>query len=412
MVGHYLGDPNNPCITIIDTPGTGDTEGRDCDHGIALAKGIKEVGSIDAFMLLFKGSNPRFSQSMQEQIHLYTNIFGDDLFKNAITEFTYWSHDRRSILKRKRTRDGLNEEIQHQTWNKEYADRLQVPRKIETVFVDPVFDEEIADDNEIEKFKENTDKLWDLLTKKFKPFECKKNCKAPSGFFSGQPWLFEENVIQNRRLEDRATITVRIWFAGCDGKGTKSYKIYFKSATDSVARVIYEYVVVDDEKETKDDSKLLKSMKVTDETADKFKIIRMTIDSVDEEHFGQYFVENDKGQSKLSNLNKIVDGTWAEWEPYGDCSKTCIKGNEKPGNMERTRKCNPPQNGGLECKGKNKETKACAHKHGENADIFRYHHNILIIIAYIHPQAMPCRCCLECLGFWLEQVQCKLSQER
>ena len=63
-------------ITIIDTPGTGDTEGRDCEHGtlmellkkqqwsdkyfdnfligIALAKGIKEIGSVDAFIIMFK----------------------------------------------------------------------------------------------------------------------------------------------------------------------------------------------------------------------------------------------------------------------------------------------------------------------------------------------------------------------
>ena len=60
MVGHYLGDPANPCITIIDTPGTGDTEGRDCDHAVAIANGIKEVGSIETFLLLFKGTNPRY----------------------------------------------------------------------------------------------------------------------------------------------------------------------------------------------------------------------------------------------------------------------------------------------------------------------------------------------------------------
>ena len=46
MVGHYLGDAANPCITVIDTPGTGDTEGRDCEHGIALTEEIKQMGSI------------------------------------------------------------------------------------------------------------------------------------------------------------------------------------------------------------------------------------------------------------------------------------------------------------------------------------------------------------------------------
>ena len=60
MVGHYLGDPANPCITVIDTPGTGDTEGRDCDHAVAIAKGLQEIGKIETFLLLYKGTNVRW----------------------------------------------------------------------------------------------------------------------------------------------------------------------------------------------------------------------------------------------------------------------------------------------------------------------------------------------------------------
>ena len=62
LVGHYLGDPSKPCITVVDTPGTGDTEGRDCDHAVAIANGIKKVGSIEAFLLLFKGTNLRYQE--------------------------------------------------------------------------------------------------------------------------------------------------------------------------------------------------------------------------------------------------------------------------------------------------------------------------------------------------------------
>ena len=110
MVGHYLGDSSNPCITIIDTPGIGDTENRDCQHGIALAKGIKEIGSIDAFMLLFNGQDPKFTQDIQKQIDLYLDIFGIEMWTNTITEFTWWSHDDRSIEKRKKNNKGLNNE--------------------------------------------------------------------------------------------------------------------------------------------------------------------------------------------------------------------------------------------------------------------------------------------------------------
>ena len=60
LVGHFLGDQDKPCITVVDTPGTGDTEGRDCDHAVAIANGIKDMGSIETFLLLFKGTNSRY----------------------------------------------------------------------------------------------------------------------------------------------------------------------------------------------------------------------------------------------------------------------------------------------------------------------------------------------------------------
>ena len=90
MVGHYLGDPANPCVTIIDTPGTGDTEGRDCDHAVAIAKGLQEIGGLETFLLLYKGTNVRFDETMQEELQRYKSLFGDQFFANAVTEFTFW----------------------------------------------------------------------------------------------------------------------------------------------------------------------------------------------------------------------------------------------------------------------------------------------------------------------------------
>merc|ERR1712227_143305 len=140
MVGHYLGDPRNPCITIIDTPGVKDPQNKDCEHGVALAKGIKEIGSIDAFMLLFKGNDARFDKSIQDQINLYLNIFGTEMWKNTITEFTFWKHDKNSIYDRMEDSDGLNM---------------------------------TADENEKKINEDQTDLLWKLLTDPSrKEFKC------------------------------------------------------------------------------------------------------------------------------------------------------------------------------------------------------------------------------------------------
>ena len=370
MVGHYLGDPANPCITIIDSPGTGDTEGRDCDHGIALAKGIKEIGSIDAFMLLFKGSNARFSTPMQEQIKLYQNIFGDKMFDNVITEFTFWSHDKRSIRERFRNFNELNDEKKHEIWNTEYGNRFKVPRVIPSVFIDPVYEAEFADETETEINERNTDRLWELITKKFTKFPCDKRCKAPSGFFSGQPYLFEENELQSKRVGDRAALTWQIWFAGCDGSGTKSYTISYQPLEGNET-ILYEHKENEDDEKVIDESRLLKGMNVEDDPAEKFKTIRMTIQSVEDQHIGSYYIRNDKGESNLGQLEKIVDGEWEAWSRFGDCSKTCISGDEKPGIMRRNRVCKPPQNGGLDCKGKNVSERSCAHLPGEDGEVLR-----------------------------------------
>jgi GTPase SAR1 family protein len=185
MVGHYLGDPANPCITVIDTPGTGDTEGKDCERGIALAEEIKQMGSIDAFIFLFKGTNPRFTQAMQDQIKLYMSIFGQKMWQSTITEFTFWRHDERSIRERERNRGSLNEVTQDTRWNKEYTDRFGVSQPIPSIFIDPVYDGEYADNKEKEIFEKDTDKLWNLITNDLTTFKCDNRCQAPSEFFCG-----------------------------------------------------------------------------------------------------------------------------------------------------------------------------------------------------------------------------------
>ena len=72
LVGHYLGDPNNSCITVVDTPGTGDTEGRDCDHAMDLAESVKQIGSIETFLLMFKGTNSRFTRIKLHSLYYRT----------------------------------------------------------------------------------------------------------------------------------------------------------------------------------------------------------------------------------------------------------------------------------------------------------------------------------------------------
>ncbi|XP_052237030.1 coadhesin-like isoform X4 [Dreissena polymorpha] len=72
---------------------------------------------------------------------------------------------------------------------------------------------------------------------------------------------------------------------------------------------------------------------------------------------------------KFCGLCQLVDGNWAEWGTWTQCSVTCANGTQ-----ERSRTCSnpPPSNGGLNCSGPAVDTKLCTKQlcpvHGNWAD--------------------------------------------
>jgi hypothetical protein len=255
-------------------------------------------------------------------------------------------------------------------WNEEYATRFSPPTKIPTVFIDPVYDEVLADENEKKINKNQTDTLWNLLTDPTREeFNCDKRCKAPQGFFSGQPWLLEDEA-QKKRLEDRTSIKWQIWFADCDGTGTKSYTIKHESEGGQTTLL---YQLKDEDNTTTIDSFLFPNMTVENETGEKLKTITLTLDILADEHFGTYFIENEKGVSNQSQIIKVVDGEWEDFGPFGDCSKACIENiNDPLGIRRRERQCKPPQNGGRPCLGATFEEHECAHPPGDKGHFNHY----------------------------------------
>jgi hypothetical protein len=106
------------CVTLVDTPGissnsftsdskiylykgASDSEGRDYDHALDMAKVLRnDLKSVDVFLLMFNGQNLRFKSSIKKLLKLYVSIFSDDLWKHAITEITYWKWDKEQVQER------------------------------------------------------------------------------------------------------------------------------------------------------------------------------------------------------------------------------------------------------------------------------------------------------------------------
>merc|ERR1719210_869830 len=116
----FWGRPIISTTIYFYLPGASDSEGRDYKHALEMAKIMKnDVKSVDVFLLLFNGQRLRFEASILKLLKLYEAIFSKDMWKNVITEMTFWPHDKASIRKRDR-KQNLTEETRHLQWNQEY----------------------------------------------------------------------------------------------------------------------------------------------------------------------------------------------------------------------------------------------------------------------------------------------------
>jgi len=154
-------------------------------------------------------------------------------------------------------------------------------------------------------------------------------------------------------------ISWQIWFAGCDGSGTKSYNIS-QVAKNNTTSLLYEHF--DNNTVRNENSRLPKGVRVLETSNEMFKTIKLIIESTEEQHYGSYFIENNSGSSGMGQLKKMVDGVWQEWSLFGPCSKTCVSCLEEPGVVQRHRTCKRPQNGGEPCRGKSIDEKTCARR--------------------------------------------------
>jgi predicted GTPase len=76
---------------LVDTPGLGDSEGRDGEHIANMVAEIKKIGFINTFLIVFNGQNPRFDQHLKSMLSLFKEIFGPDFIHNTAFLFTRWS---------------------------------------------------------------------------------------------------------------------------------------------------------------------------------------------------------------------------------------------------------------------------------------------------------------------------------
>ena len=165
--GYWLGQRDKP-FTICDTPGLNDPNGQDSSNVFNLVTKLKEVKSVDAFIVALNGQCPRLDNGIKDMLLLFKNIFGENFYKNIIIVFTRWSFDKRS--QHRRSEIGLIEDDHSSEWNGQFKREFEVEEDLSVVFVDACYYRD--DFDESSAFERETDKLWKIINS-FGKFECK-----------------------------------------------------------------------------------------------------------------------------------------------------------------------------------------------------------------------------------------------
>ena len=175
--GHYLGNHSNPRVTIIDTPGFGDsnldTEEATIDDLVTFLR--DHVKFIHAFVIVINGGvTLRLNRQMRTMLNLFTKMFGDDFWNNAILEFSHWDFNERKADNRQRDAPPKTEANFKKEFNQFLRDKLKVKKDLPAIFIDSHYDNETTGASRYEagNYSKYTNELLEFA-QKATPFACK-----------------------------------------------------------------------------------------------------------------------------------------------------------------------------------------------------------------------------------------------
>lgn len=162
-------------MIIIDTPGFGDSKGRDTEHIANMVMNLKRIGYVHTFIITINSQDCRFNEQLDSTIKLFSQMFSSDFFNNVMVCFTKFANDKKSVSLRKKGKSLDKEDLISQMQD-EFKNRFGCDLGDDQfAFIDnAVFD---MDDDEIEedeqtKYDETLDQIMDF-TMNHEPFFCK-----------------------------------------------------------------------------------------------------------------------------------------------------------------------------------------------------------------------------------------------
>jgi hypothetical protein len=157
-------------FTLIDTPGFGDSDGR--DENIRLLAEMLDVLENDVkqahtLLILLRGDMTRFSFAFQQTISMMKAMFGETFWDNVVIGVSFWKHDAYNVKQRNhmnKTESWLESELQEQ-----FKEKFKVEKDLPFVFIDSFSQQpyNMGDQDQQVAFQRESEKLWNhTLTQK------------------------------------------------------------------------------------------------------------------------------------------------------------------------------------------------------------------------------------------------------
>ena len=95
--GFWFNDSEQGEVIVIDTPGLGDSKGRDSTHIAHMVDRLKgEIKRVKTFILVMNGQHPRLDDQLKAMLQLFNNVFSELMWRNTIRVCTHWGYDAKS----------------------------------------------------------------------------------------------------------------------------------------------------------------------------------------------------------------------------------------------------------------------------------------------------------------------------
>lgn len=169
--GYWQGDTSKQRFTIVDTPGFGDNlveEEKTIENLVTTLR--DEIKYVHVFVIAFKQSDNRMTNSLRSMISLFEKMFGTKFWDNAILEATHWNHGEDAERIRMDSDPPITQKFWTDEFNRILRKEYNLKKDLKSVFIDTFYHH--SSDYETEVFNNNSKALLDYALSR-EPFECK-----------------------------------------------------------------------------------------------------------------------------------------------------------------------------------------------------------------------------------------------